>query len=47
MSILAQTLFPIGHIEKTRKSEKKYAPWTRLVTHNKKDSTGICFIGER
>lgn len=41
----AQTLFPIGEIEKPRVRElaKEYD----LITHNKKDSTGICFIGER
>lgn len=41
----SQTLFPIGHIEKplVRELAKKHD----LVTHSKKDSTGICFIGER
>jgi tRNA-specific 2-thiouridylase len=42
---LAQTLFPIGHIEKPE--VRKIALEQGLVTHNKKDSTGICFIGER
>lgn len=42
---LAAALFPIGELKKTqvRKIAAKYG----LVTHNKKDSTGICFIGER
>ncbi|ODS23430.1 tRNA 2-thiouridine(34) synthase MnmA [Candidatus Endobugula sertula] len=42
---LAQTLFPIGELEKPKVRE--LAKQHRLVTHNKKDSTGICFIGER
>lgn len=41
----AQTLFPIGDIAKP--SVRKIAEEQNLVTHNKKDSTGICFIGER
>ena len=38
-------LFPIGELEKSevRDIAKKYD----LITANKKDSTGICFIGER
>ncbi len=42
---LAQVLFPIGQIEKpiVRAIAKEYD----LATHSKKDSTGICFIGER
>lgn len=42
---LAKVLFPVGGIEKTKVREiaKEY----NLITHNKKDSTGICFIGER
>jgi tRNA-specific 2-thiouridylase len=42
---IAQTLFPIGHLEKPRVRE--IALEQNLVTHDKKDSTGICFIGER
>jgi tRNA-specific 2-thiouridylase len=42
---LAQTLFPIGHLEKPRVRE--IALEQNLITHDKKDSTGICFIGER
>ena len=42
---LSNVLFPIGDLEKTevRKIASKY----NLVTAKKKDSTGICFIGER
>ncbi|MBL4822512.1 MAG: tRNA 2-thiouridine(34) synthase MnmA [Colwellia sp.] len=42
---LAHTLFPVGHIEKPQ--VRAIAEKAGLVTHNKKDSTGICFIGER
>jgi tRNA-specific 2-thiouridylase len=42
---LAATLFPIGGIEKAQVRE--LARTTGLPTHAKKDSTGICFIGER
>ncbi|MGS2721308.1 tRNA 2-thiouridine(34) synthase MnmA [Paraglaciecola aestuariivivens] len=42
---VAQTLFPIGHLEKPE--VRKIALEQDLVTHDKKDSTGICFIGER
>ena len=41
----AKTLFPIGDMEKPKVRE--IAEQHDLVTHNKKDSTGICFIGER
>ena len=43
--IFKDVLFPLGEIEKSevRKIAKEYD----LVTANKKDSTGICFIGER
>lgn len=42
---LSKTLFPIGHLHKTeiRKTAEKYG----FANHLKKDSTGICFIGER
>lgn len=41
----AKSLFPVGELEKpeVRRIAEEYG----LVTHNKKDSTGICFIGER
>jgi tRNA-specific 2-thiouridylase len=42
---LAHTLFPVGDIEKPQ--VRAIAEKAGLVTHNKKDSTGICFIGER
>lgn len=42
---LAATLFPLGEIEKSRVRELALA--AHLPTHAKKDSTGICFIGER
>ncbi|MDO3388760.1 tRNA 2-thiouridine(34) synthase MnmA [Gilvimarinus sp. SDUM040013] len=41
----AQTLFPIGELEKPE--VRKIAEAHNLITHSKKDSTGICFIGER
>ncbi|HEB86689.1 MAG TPA: tRNA 2-thiouridine(34) synthase MnmA [Gammaproteobacteria bacterium] len=42
---LAKSLFPIGELEKplVRQLAEKH----QLITFNKKDSTGICFIGER
>ncbi|WP_245625456.1 tRNA 2-thiouridine(34) synthase MnmA [Stenotrophomonas daejeonensis] len=42
---LAATLFPIGHLEKSEL--RRIAREAALPTHAKKDSTGICFIGER
>lgn len=42
---IGQTLFPIGHLEKPE--VRRIALEQDLVTHDKKDSTGICFIGER
>lgn len=42
---LAATLFPLGGLEKSRVRELARA--AALPTHAKKDSTGICFIGER
>lgn len=42
---LAKALFPIGELEKSE--VRDIAEKIGLVTHNKKDSTGICFIGEK
>lgn len=40
-----KTLFPVGELEKP--DVRKIAEKLDLVTAKKKDSTGICFIGER
>ena len=42
---LAKTLFPLGEFVKT--DVRKLAAALELSTAKKKDSTGICFIGER
>jgi tRNA-specific 2-thiouridylase len=42
---VGRTLFPVGNIEKPE--VRAIAEKAGLVTANKKDSTGICFIGER
>ncbi|MCY4472989.1 MAG: tRNA 2-thiouridine(34) synthase MnmA [Kistimonas sp.] len=42
---LEKTLFPLGAMEKS--AVRARARSRGLVTHAKKDSTGICFIGER
>lgn len=42
---VAQTLFPVGELEKPE--VRRIAEQQGLVTAGKKDSTGICFIGER
>lgn len=44
-SEIAQTLFPVGELEKP--AVRALAEQHGLVTAGKKDSTGICFIGER
>ncbi len=41
---LAHTLFPIGHLEKSE--VRKIALHAGLFTGEKKDSQGICFLGE-
>ncbi|PIE41219.1 MAG: tRNA 2-thiouridine(34) synthase MnmA [Gammaproteobacteria bacterium] len=42
---IAKTLFPLGDMEKpaVRELARKHG----FINHDKKDSTGICFIGER
>ncbi|BBP43795.1 tRNA 2-thiouridine(34) synthase MnmA [Thiosulfativibrio zosterae] len=42
---LKHSLFPVGELEKPY--VRQLAEEADLITHNKKDSTGICFIGER
>jgi tRNA-specific 2-thiouridylase len=42
---LNRSLFPLGDLTKPEVRER--ARQLNLVTHDKKDSTGICFIGER
>lgn len=42
---LSKSLFPLGEINKNQVRE--IAKELDLITHDKKDSTGICFIGER
>jgi tRNA-specific 2-thiouridylase len=42
---LRYSLFPVGHLEKHH--VRTIAAQAKLLNHAKKDSTGICFIGER
>lgn len=42
---LENVLFPVGEL--TKKEIRQIAEELKLITANKKDSTGICFIGER
>lgn len=42
---LRHTLFPVGELHKSE--VRALAERYHLITHDKKDSTGICFIGER
>lgn len=42
---LKDVIFPIGHL--TKNEVREIARENNLIVHDKKDSTGICFIGER
>jgi tRNA-specific 2-thiouridylase len=42
---LSRSLFPIGHLPKAE--VRRIAAEHRFTNHDRKDSTGICFIGER
>lgn len=42
---LKRTLFPLGEL--TKPEVRQLAAEADFITHDKKDSTGICFIGER
>ena len=44
-TMLERTLFPIGHLPK--REVRRIALEQALPVHDKRDSTGICFIGER
>jgi len=42
---LSKVMFPLGNLKKTE--VRKIAEQNNLITAHKKDSTGVCFIGER
>jgi tRNA-specific 2-thiouridylase len=44
-SAISRSLFPVGELEKSK--VRQIAEENGFVTSKKKDSTGICFIGER
>jgi tRNA-specific 2-thiouridylase len=44
-AMLADTLFPVGHLQKQQ--VRALARQAGLPVHDRPDSTGICFIGER
>lgn len=43
--ILAKILFPVGHMNKM--DVRKYSEAKNLIVARKKDSTGICFVGDK
>ena len=43
--MLAHAVFPIGHLQKAE--VRRIAQLRALPVHDKRDSTGICFIGKR
>ena len=43
--VIPKVLFPVGHL--TKKEVRHIAEQNGLVTAKKKDSFGICFVGER
>ena len=43
--VLKKVMFPIGSYQKD--NVRELAKRNDLITHNKRDSTGICFIGKR
>src|SRR5699024_10687722 len=43
--VLDKVMFPLGHLPKSE--VRRIAKEHQLATATKKDSTGICFIGER
>ncbi len=44
-SVMDRVMFPIGHLDKSKVRELAHR--YNLATSDKKDSTGICFIGKR
>ncbi len=44
-SVLSRVLFPLGSLDK--KTVRGIAKEAGFINHNKKDSTGLCFVGER